>query len=431
MAKNKENESKVKEEEVKSVEIAAKTESKDKSIKVKTGVSVAATFAVILSACCLVGIAYLIITTGNQNASTNKFIKGQIDRQLKEDEKTSEYIEDGFLVGEEYEIKSTKAISDAYLSGDASGLSEQDKKLYDMAVEILERETKGLTDTYSKEKAIYEWIYDNIKTSGGSTVVLAGDDANTYTPLGVLTGKKAVCVGYATTFRMFMQMLGLEVHIVHNDYHSWDMVKLDDGKWYQTDIYTDVSSSHEYVYFNVNDTFMKEQNDYDASSLPAADGTKYCYANQEAVEIADMYDIPKAVKKMIKNKESINFFRFKTKPSEVIISATEMMVGGLNSAFSELGNEDFLNGAYLSSNWYKGENDSIIVGIAYITAENGGEYPDVDKETKKKIEDSINSTFKTSVIVGDGEYGGESANAGDVSDEGEALEEGSENKPKG
>ena len=25
-----------------------------------------------------------------------------------------------------------------------------------------------------------------------------------------------------------MQMLGLECHIVHNEYHSWDLVKLDD-----------------------------------------------------------------------------------------------------------------------------------------------------------------------------------------------------------
>ena len=56
---------------------------------------------------------------------------------------------------------------------------------------------------------------------------------------GVLKYHNAVCVGYATTFRMFMQMMGIECKVEHNTekFHSWDVVKID-GDWYITDIYS-------------------------------------------------------------------------------------------------------------------------------------------------------------------------------------------------
>ena len=56
-----------------------------------------------------------------------------------------------------------------------------------------------------------------------------------------------MCVGYATTFRMFMQMMDIECMVEHNTekYHSWDLVKID-GDWYQIDATWDDSNDNWY-----------------------------------------------------------------------------------------------------------------------------------------------------------------------------------------
>ena len=131
--------------------------------------------------------------------------------------------------------------SSAYKSGDVSKLSKKEKAREKQAKEILEKITKKCKTDYEKELAVYEWMYKNISNDSSNTISISNRASDTYTPAGVLGGKKAVCVGYATTFRMFMEMLGLECHVVHNDYHSWDLVKLDDNQWYHVDVYSDVS----------------------------------------------------------------------------------------------------------------------------------------------------------------------------------------------
>ena len=192
---------------------------------------------------------YQLKESAKQSKKLNKFIDGQLERQAKEAETKNLYQEDGFLIGNEYEIRSTKVVSDAYLKGDDSNLKEEDKQTLKMASAILNKIIKNGMNNYEKELAVYNWMYQNIKQGSGSTVQLPGTSRNAYTPYHVLNGKNAVCVGYATTFRLFMNMLGMDCHIVHNDYHSWDLVQLDDQEWYQVDIYTDVSGNIKILIF--------------------------------------------------------------------------------------------------------------------------------------------------------------------------------------
>lgn len=120
-----------------------------------------------------------------------------------------------------------------------------------------------------------------------------GDSDN---PYGVLKNKKAVCVGYATTFRMFMQMLNIECMVVHDSGlgHSWDLVKLD-NEWYHTDIYMDADNAN-YNNFNMNDAVCSEGHDWNQSFFPAATGVKYSYAYQNKEDLNDVYKIPAKLK---------------------------------------------------------------------------------------------------------------------------------------
>ena len=184
--------------------------------------------------------------------------------------------EDDVAVGGEYYIRSTLPISDAYKSGDTSGLSEKQLETLEMASDVLDGIiTDGMTP-YEQEKAVYGWMCANLGHEGGVTVVVPTASEYSAEPYGVLKYGTAVCVGYATTFRLFMQMLGIDCMVVHNSYHSWNLVNLD-GDWYHTDIYSDVGTGN-YANFNMNDEMCSNGHEWDTSFFPAATGLKYCYA---------------------------------------------------------------------------------------------------------------------------------------------------------
>ena len=110
--------------------------------------------------------------------------------------------------------------------------------------------TDGMTP-YEKDLAVYDWMCANLGHEGGVTVVIPTAPEYSAEPYGVLKYGAAVCVGFATTFRLFMQMMDIDCMVVHNSYHSWNLVNLD-GEWYHTDIYSDVDRGN-YANFNMTD----------------------------------------------------------------------------------------------------------------------------------------------------------------------------------
>ena len=118
--------------------------------------------------------------------------------------------ENDVQIGGDYIIRATTQISDAYKSGDTSKLSDADKETLDMAKRVLDEIiTDGMSD-YEKELAVYEWMCANIGFDDGSLEVIPNVGSEVDNPHGVLKYHQAVCVGYATTFRMFMQMMDIE-----------------------------------------------------------------------------------------------------------------------------------------------------------------------------------------------------------------------------
>lgn len=85
---------------------------------------------------------------------------------------------------------------------------------------------------------------------------------------GVTGGKGAVCEGYAKTFQMLLNICGIENVLVtgiageeEKEDHAWNMVKLDDGKWYLCDVTWDDASTlgARYDYFCAGgDVFSKD-----------------------------------------------------------------------------------------------------------------------------------------------------------------------------
>lgn len=359
-----------------------------------------------------------------------------VDKQLKklsEKDKEEGTKEDDVLIAGSYTIKSTKKISDAYLQeigakdakkddakkddskkeddkkdGDKKDkkekkikLNEKEQATLDMAKKVIDKEIKdGMTD-YEKEVAIYEWVCKNIST-GNSSLLSTGNDAESVsTPYGVLKGHNAVCVGYATTFRLFMQMLGIECKVVHNNdsYHSWDEVKLD-GDWYYVDCYSD-SETANYANFNMNDDLCLRGHDWDRSYFPAAVGTKYNYAVMNAKPCDDIFKLPKKIRRMFeKKKKKIASYNLGTNVTE----NQELILSEMATKIQEMVNNNYP--ADVQFGLIETENKEKILSVT-VSLYNNSENTDsqLSEEDQKKVQKAFDKAFGDYAGEGLGSYG--------------------------
>lgn len=161
------------------------------------------------------GIVAVILAAGVVGSTTiSAFnlvtLKSYIAEQKKEE--NPETTEDYVKIADNYEIKPTTNISDAYKSGDTSKLTDKEKETLDMAKKAIKdmKITDSMSD-FEKEKAVYDWMTKKLQQDSGALTVIPSTQEDCDNPYGVLKYHNAVCVGYATTFRMFMQMMELNV----------------------------------------------------------------------------------------------------------------------------------------------------------------------------------------------------------------------------
>jgi hypothetical protein len=181
------------------------------------------------------------------------------------------------------DIYNRKAILAAWKSGDSSSLTPQDKEILDICSQTLaEIITDNMTQV-DKELAVHDWICAWTEYDDGLFVEEenTGPHPESNNPYGPLALRKAICGGYAHTFQLFMDMLGIECLTVRgtswngNERHMWNMVRLDDGEWYCVDVtWDDTAGDHRY--FNVTSDFMRESDhQWNEATTPEATSEKY------------------------------------------------------------------------------------------------------------------------------------------------------------
>jgi hypothetical protein len=303
------------------------------------------------------------------------------------EEPLGETRENDVTIAGEYVIRSTTAISDAYKSGSTDGLSDKDKETLDMAGAVLEEIIQDGMSDYEKEKAVYEWMTSALSSDSGLLTVIPTTQADCDNPYGVLKYHNAVCVGYATTFRLFMEMLDIPCMVVHNTelYHSWDLVQLD-GAWYHTDIYSDAgtgSGSGSYAHFNLNDTMASSGGEsWDMEFYPSADSLTYNVLYQDAREMEDVYQIPALIRQAVDDAEKSVSMKF-----PATLTETEAEIG--DSMTSQI--EDLLDRTYLMWNWYPVDDGYLYVVTIY-------RYDDeldsqISDEDREKMDQAIQDAF--------------------------------------
>lgn len=296
------------------------------------------------------------------------------------------------IMNGEFWIRSTRNISDAYRSGSTSGLSDKDQETLEMASAVLDEIITEDMTPYEKEKAVYNWMTTALAYDTGVLQVIPQTSEDCDNPYGVLKYHNAVCVGYATTFRLFMQMLDIECMVVHNteQYHSWNLVKLDD-EWYHVDIYSD-QGDPSYANFNMNDDMASQGHDWDREFFPAATGLQYNYAVQNKQPVEDIYQIPALLRQALEAQQSCTALGFDAidEPHAQIVEA---MLSGIQS-FVDTGEYGPL---WMHWNWLHVSGSKYVLAVYISGFEQEEPTPDISEEDQQKIEDAISQAFGTDV----------------------------------
>lgn len=298
--------------------------------------------------------------------------------------------EDGVTIMNQYEILSTLPISDAYRSGNTSNLSEKEKETLDMASAVLKEIITEDMSPYEKEKAVYDWMTTKLSYDTGILQVIPHTESDCDKPYGVLKYHNAVCVGYATTFRLFMQMLDIPCMVVHNieRVHSWNLVQLD-GAWYHVDIYSDQDEGG-YANFNMNDELAANNHDWDRDFFPSATALTYNYGYQNRVIVKDIYQVPQMIRKGLEEKQGSIFLEF-----PVIDEANAKIVESLcNDVEAAMNGSAEFQELLMQRMWIPGPDGKYVLGISILGyEEEEPEQEEIPAETQKKIEDAVEKAF--------------------------------------
>ena len=182
-------------------------------------------------------------------------------------------------------IYDTSAIRAAWESGDPSRLSGYDKDIYNAAKRVLDKVLKDGMSDLEKETAVYSWIVNNVNYDWTHQDVMKETPRESFTPYGGLVNYTAVCLGFATTFQLLMDLAGVECITVagaafaSREDHGWNMVRLN-GNWYCVDVTWDANlreygatrgRERDWIYFNVtSDEMAATDHQWDYAHTPEA-----------------------------------------------------------------------------------------------------------------------------------------------------------------
>ena len=181
----------------------------------------------------------------------------------------------------------------AWSAGDWSGLAAEDQAILDVCAEVIAAVVPSDGSQYDQELAVHDWMIVHGRYDSNTLSQLPDfqENPNNTNPYGFLVDGVGICLGYTTTFQLFMDLLGIECITAEGaaysgtSDHAWNQVRLD-GEWYSVDVtwddptvYGSVSERTAHRYFNVTGRHMRDtDHQWDESAVPEALGTTCAWA---------------------------------------------------------------------------------------------------------------------------------------------------------
>ena len=168
--------------------------------------------------------------------------------------------------------------------------------------------------TYQKVRAIYDWITRNVRYDEKNK-----DDNSyylKYTAYAAAINKKAVCQGYTNLFYRLANDAGIDCRIITGGNHAWNIVRMDDGKYYCMDATWDEGQSS-YSYF------LKGLPEFSKTHRPQTDpkNTPYWTAYESKMSDTDYNAAPVVPKPTV--------------PANVKLVSAKVVGGGIQVTWNE------------------------------------------------------------------------------------------------
>lgn len=168
---------------------------------------------------------------------------------------------DVFWLGNKFTYYSNNGYTYVELTFITTGaeLEKQQQIFSDAVSDFVENATKYSSE-YEREKYVNDYIISNCSydDEAAKNNYQSGNAGNTY---GVLVEKKAICEGYARTFQLLCNEMGIQcvsvAGMTDNIGHEWNCAYIE-GNWYHIDVtWNDTENDvDKYAYFNLTDEQM-------------------------------------------------------------------------------------------------------------------------------------------------------------------------------
>ena len=215
------------------------------------------------------------------------------------------------------QLYDTKPISQAYLTGDETGLDDIQKEILSRAKDIISENITDGMDDYDKELAIHDYIITHATYDTAMLGVFEEHGEHSEDPYGALVEGKCICSGYTTTFKMFMDMLEIPcLSIVATadggEAHAWNMAEIN-GHWYYVDVTWDdpmpdrEGRPEQHQYFNTSKEEMKYRHEWNSTGYPVMDSMEDSYIAHELVNIHSVEEVAALIDKSFEERK-MNFY---------------------------------------------------------------------------------------------------------------------------
>ncbi len=185
--------------------------------------------------------------------------------------------------------------------------NEEAKAISNELKSMMDEVIKDDMSDYEKELAIHDWLVSELEYD--DSIDASSTDNGSY---GGMVTKKTMCRGYAEAMKLISECCGLETKLIVGNAidqdgkkvgHAWNQVKLDD-KWYHMDAtYDDPvgedSDNIHHFYFNLNDTDIGKDHNWESDYFPVCDNDSYMYYKKNDLYYTNYGDFETGVKETI------------------------------------------------------------------------------------------------------------------------------------
>lgn len=137
----------------------------------------------------------------------------------------------------------------------------------------------GLNDSmsdYQKALLLHDWVVDHCSYELNYMY-------NSAWNLLLSDSHSGICEAFTDTYRVMMDFVGIPNKSIHiSGIHAWNLIKLDDGKWYHVDCTWDNTGSPTlHYYFGLSNLAVSRIEDHGPYEIDDCDGYKYNWRYQQ------------------------------------------------------------------------------------------------------------------------------------------------------